>query len=126
MSAAAAGLCIQVAPDAVSAVQDGFCGNVRAAMRHGVRTSRVEVTAGGRADRTGRFALQTCMRCSGIGVRYRQRCQQSFGVRVQGGIVYHVTRGCFYDASQIHDRNTMAEVSDNAEIVRYEQHGKSQ
>src|SRR6266545_3866722 len=95
-----------------------------AADRHNVRTERVEVTAGGRIDGGRNLAFDAKHHHLESRIGHRRGVAQHPRIRVQRLLEDRGDWAGLDDAPQVHDRHALAEVANDAEIVRDEDEGE--
>ena len=88
---------------------------------HGVGAARVEVAAGRRVRGVRDLARQPLERGAQVGVGHRDGLHEGRGVRVLGAVEQRLGRRQFHQLADVHDRHAVADVLDDAQIVRDEQ-----
>ena len=91
-----------------------------------VGTARVELTARRRVDRARNFALELDRRFLSIRVEVGNSREQCFGIRMARFRKQFLGRRDLDDLAQIHDRNMVARVRHDREVVGNEKKRKAQ
>src|SRR5712692_1873247 len=111
---------VEMAGDAALAIHLPPFGIYLAADRHDMRAARMEMAARRRVDRRGHLALDTQHRHLDLRVRHRRGVAQHLGIGMQRLLEDVRDRPGLDDAAEIHHRHALAEIADDAEIVRDE------
>ena len=87
----------------------------------------MEVTAGGRIDAVSDLSLQKLPFSSlFFRIRNRNRIEKRLGIRVMGISENLLCLSHLHDPSQIHHRNSAADIIDSAKSMPYKQKGQMQ
>ena len=92
----------------------------------GVGAAGVEAAARGRVDRARHVALEDDALLRGVGVGHRHRRQQRLGVGVLRPREQRGAVGDLDDLAEIHDRDAVADVLDDRDVVGDEQIGEAE
>jgi hypothetical protein len=97
------------------------------ALVESLRTTCMESATGRRVLRTGHFADEQLLRPLGLDLRIRHgyRRHQRFGIGMLGLPKKLVTIGDLRDFAQVHDRNTVADMAHDREVMSDEEVGKT-
>jgi hypothetical protein len=85
------------------------------------RATRVKCATVRRVDRRSDFADDTGLHVSARRIDRQSRCQESSRVRVLGVVIDEVARPELDNLSKVHNRNPMADVMDDVEVMRDQQ-----
>ena len=86
-----------------------------------IRAARVEVTACRRIDRGGDFASENLLLPMPVRIRDRYRVEQGLGIRMPRPAVQVCRRGDFDNSPKVHDRDSVADMFDDTQIMRNEE-----